>query len=282
MQPGHRRVDATVRVKRALEIVAVELHAESHQVAILFAAQLGHGKPADRFDIGEIAADLGQVALRDLANVLAVVAVFGKRRLLAQQFLGARTHRDREILDLLARIVVIELARHRKALRREQAADRIAQRRLPAMADVQRTGRVGGHEFDHHRFAQVRARQAERVELGEHPRDNRLPRRRRQHDVDEARAGDVDALDELRSRGARQPALPQVAADCAVRAWRAPVRCSSRSRRARPASAGRARRAFRRARAPRRPPLPTTRARVLFSDRSRKGRRYAKGNDYNE
>ena len=159
-------------------------------------------------------ADLGQVTLRDLANVLAVVAVFGKRRRLAQQFLGARTHRDREILDLLARVVVIELARHRVALRREQAADRIAQRRLPAMADVQRTRRVGGYEFDHHRLAQMRARQAERIEFGEHPRDNRLPRRRRQHDVDEARAGDVDALDELRGgeRGnERFRKLPRIA-----------------------------------------------------------------------
>ena len=36
---------------------------------------------------------------------------------------------------------------------------RVAERRLPAVADVQRPGRIGGHEFDHHALARrARAR----------------------------------------------------------------------------------------------------------------------------
>jgi hypothetical protein len=51
-------------------------------------------------------------------------------------------------VDLLAGIVVIELARYRAALPLEQRGDRIAERRLAAMADVQRAGRIGRNELD--------------------------------------------------------------------------------------------------------------------------------------
>ena len=115
-QPRHRPLDPAVGIERALEIVVIELDAECQEVAILFAPQLGNGKAADRFDIRQVVADFGQVALRKFANVFPVIAVFGKGHRLAQQFLRARTHRDRQILDLLAGIVVIELARHRIAL----------------------------------------------------------------------------------------------------------------------------------------------------------------------
>ena len=134
-----------------------------------------------------VVADFGQVALRDLADVLAVIAVLGKRGRVAQQLLRARAHRDREILDLLAGVVVVELARHRVALRLEQRRDRVAQRRLPAVADVQRPRRIRRDELDHHALAGVRRRPAERVALGQHPRDDRLPRGRRDEEIDEAR-----------------------------------------------------------------------------------------------
>ena len=57
-----------------------------------------------------------RISLRELANVLAAIAVFGKRRVLTQDLLRARAHRHREILDLLAGVVVVELARHLSAL----------------------------------------------------------------------------------------------------------------------------------------------------------------------
>jgi hypothetical protein len=84
-------------------------------------------------------AHLVEIALRELTNVLAAIAVLGKRRTLAQELLRARADRDRKVLDLLARVVVVVLARDGSALPVEQRRDDVAQRRLPAVADVQRS-----------------------------------------------------------------------------------------------------------------------------------------------
>ena len=79
----------------------VERDAERLEVAVLLLAQLGDGEAADRLDVAEVVADLVEVALRELADVLAAIAVLGKRRVLAEQLLRPRAHRDREVLDLL-------------------------------------------------------------------------------------------------------------------------------------------------------------------------------------
>ena len=52
----------------------------------------------------------------------------------------ARLHREREVVDLRAGVVVVELARHLVAARFEDRGERVADRRLPAVADVQRPG----------------------------------------------------------------------------------------------------------------------------------------------
>ena len=65
----------------------------------------------------------------------------------------ARLHRERELLDLRAGVVVVELARDLVALRLEQRRDRVAERRLAAVADVQRAGRIGRDELDLHLLA---------------------------------------------------------------------------------------------------------------------------------
>jgi len=101
-------------------------------------------------------ANFREEALRQLANVIAVIAVLGERDALAHELLRACSHRDREVLDLLAGVVVVELARDRVALRLEQRRNRIAEGRLPSMAEVKRPGRVRRDEFDHDALAFVR------------------------------------------------------------------------------------------------------------------------------
>ena len=162
-----RRVDPAVGVERALEVVVVEAHAERLQVAVLLLAQLRDRELADRLDVAEIVADLVEIALRELADVLAVIAVLGKRRVLAQDLLRARAHRHREILDLLAGVVVVELARDRAPCHSSSVRDRVAERRLPAVADVQRAGRIRGDELDHHALAATRVAAAEALARGE-------------------------------------------------------------------------------------------------------------------
>ncbi len=91
---------------------------------------------------------LGHIALGDLADVVALIALLGN---LARQPAGlanARLHAVREIHDLAARVVVVELAAHAPAGPLEQRRDRITERGLPAVADVQRARGVCRHEFD--------------------------------------------------------------------------------------------------------------------------------------
>ena len=54
----------------------------------------------------------------------------------------------REVVDLRAGIVVVELARDIPAGRFEQARDAIADRRGAPVADMQRSGRIGRNELD--------------------------------------------------------------------------------------------------------------------------------------
>ena len=171
--------------------------------------------------------------------------------MLAQELLRARAHRDREILDLLAGVVVVELARHRGALPLEQAAR--SRRRAPPGG----RGRRAAGRSDWPR--RTRPSRARRVRASLRPnrspsarmsRDDRLPRGGREEDVDEAGARDLDLARRDRdvgsaatsacasSRGLRFSALRELQRD--VGRVVAVLR---------PASAARARRRCRRARA---------------------------------
>ena len=191
-EPRDRGVDPAVGVERSLQIVVVELHAERLQVPILLAAQLGDREMADRLDVAEVVADLVEIALRQLADVFAAVALLGKRAVLAEQLLRAGAHRYREILDLLAGVVVVELARDLRSLPLEQPRERVAKRGLASVPDMQRAGRIGRDELDHHALAAPRFAAPVAVGCGENARHHRLARRRRHEDVDEAGARDVD------------------------------------------------------------------------------------------
>src|SRR6266550_4176986 len=78
---------------------------------------------SDIESIRQIGACFVEITLRELADVFAVIAVLREMRVLAEKLLCPRTHGERKILDLRARIVVIELARNRVALPFEQRRD---------------------------------------------------------------------------------------------------------------------------------------------------------------
>src|SRR5690606_17190989 len=84
----------------------------------------------------------------DLADVVAVVGL-GRPGVVARlQAHGARLGGARQVVDLYAGVVVVELAHDGPAVGREHARDAVADRRGAAVADVQRAGRVGRDVFD--------------------------------------------------------------------------------------------------------------------------------------
>ena len=103
-----------VGVQRRLEEVDVELDAERLQVAVLLLAELLDREATHRLDVlRELVGRIrGDVALRDVADVLAVIAPFGDRRVASHELPHARLHAEREVVDLGAGVVVVELARH--------------------------------------------------------------------------------------------------------------------------------------------------------------------------
>ncbi|MNS90914.1 hypothetical protein D3C72_1249860 [compost metagenome] len=152
-------VDLAVRVQRRFQVVIVELHAERLQVDVLFVAQVGDGKRADRVDVFHVAIGRGRLAIAgrdglaglevvgDIGDVVAVVGGLGPFGVAGLEAARARLHGIGQGLDLHARVVIVELARHLVTLRVEQRRQGVAQGRLAAVAHVQRTGRVGRDEF---------------------------------------------------------------------------------------------------------------------------------------
>src|SRR6478752_5798028 len=103
-------------------------------------------------------------------------------------------------MDLLTGVVVVELARYVATLPFEQRGDRVAERRLPPVADVQRTGRIRRHELDDDALAGARVAPAEAIAGGQHSCDHALPRRVLQRDVEKARPSYLRLVDQMRKR----------------------------------------------------------------------------------
>ena len=192
-----RLFDAAVRVQRRLEEIHVELDAERLEIEVLLRAQFAHRELPHRVEIvgrgiGRVFVD---VALCEISNVLAVIAALGERDLLSAELAHARLDAQREIRDLRAGVVVIELSRHPPAGRAEQRADRVAERSLSAVANVQRPRWIRRYEFhvDGALLAGVRttvliSRRDQRTKsLGEDVRGNTK--------IDEPRARDLRRLD---------------------------------------------------------------------------------------
>ena len=91
--------------------------------------------------------------LADFDDVFAAITVV--RPTFAVWFNALRTqlYRARQIVDLVARVVVIELAMNRATLRFKQIAQRVAERSLSRVARMQRARWVRGDEFDEDFFA---------------------------------------------------------------------------------------------------------------------------------
>ena len=227
--------------------------AERLQVEVLLLAQRLHGearasrrgrRPPRRPD----AAPTYRSAIsRDVLAVIPALGNLERRRRRARARAPATL--AREILDLHAGVVVVELARHLPAGPLEQRADRVAERGLAAVADVQRAGGIRAHELDDHRLARAASSGRTRRRRAT---SAVMPLRhgaRVEPEVDEARAGDLRARHAGGVAGrSRRSAPARCRAASGRAAWRAPSRCSSPSRRTRDRAGARAAARRRRAR----------------------------------
>ena len=198
LQLSNRLVHFLVGVQRRLEEVDVELDAERLQVRVLLPAQLLHGKPLDGVEVGSIRiVRVGSdVALGDVPDVLAVIAALRKHCRAAAQFLDPRLYAAREAQDLAAPVVVVELARHAPTGPLEQRRDCVAQGRLTAVADVQRTGRVGRDELDVHGPTLPHIASPVALASREHRLEDAGELRCSEKKIDEPGAGDFDLADQ--------------------------------------------------------------------------------------
>jgi hypothetical protein len=169
-------------------------------------AQVGHGELADGVEIVDVArcGELPVISMHGLAqaelggdvgDVVAVVGVSGPARVARAQAAQARLHRTRQVLDLRAGVVVIELARDAPALRFEQIADRVAQCRLARMPHMQRARRIGRDKLHQH-LALGGCLVTELGALRQHLGHHGLACGGRQAQVDESGPGDFQRGDE--------------------------------------------------------------------------------------
>jgi len=136
-----------------------------------------------------------QVGLGDLDDIVAAVAVLGPGGSAGRLPPAAGLHGAGEVLDLLAGVVVVELARHLPARGPEQAAEAVADGRAAAVAHMQRARGVGRDELHLYLAAVALIALAEALAgaqgLGHHRRAGIGG----EEEIDEARAGDLRPLD---------------------------------------------------------------------------------------
>ena len=151
---------------------------------------------------------------------------------LAERLAVAQVGRAREHVDLRAGIVDVVFARDLVAGEVEQVGERIAEHRAAAMADMHRAGRVGRDVFDIDRLAAGGAAAVTR----RRPRSRCAARRPRprglQRQVDEARPGDLDLLDQVVGAQLGGDQRRRARAASSARPWPAPSRRWSPCRRA--------------------------------------------------
>src|SRR5690606_11419129 len=95
-----------------------------------------------------------------------------------------------QVLDLDPSVVVVELALHVPAVRRQRASDAVTDHRSAAVANVQRAGRVGGYVFHPGHAAAAAVVAAVAGALGVDPAQLLLPGAGGEAEVDETRARD--------------------------------------------------------------------------------------------
>src|SRR5205814_6764097 len=98
--------------------------------------------------VGALGATFTHVVARQVDQIVARIAVVGKRHRLSELLEHARLERARERLELRARVVDVVLGRHPGALRALQARARYADGRGAGIDDHERARRVRGDELE--------------------------------------------------------------------------------------------------------------------------------------
>src|SRR6266516_2905423 len=182
---------------RAVERVLVEVAVEGDPEPLLRGADggedrlLGGVAEGGAVVCGERRAVALDQAARDVADVLALVAVIGEGRGAADELQVAGAHRLRQHLHLPACVVEVVLALDLPADRRQQAGERVADHRVPPVPDGERAGLVGAHELDLRPAPGARRRAAVCLARGQRVGEHPLPEGRREPEVDEAGTGDL-------------------------------------------------------------------------------------------
>ncbi len=116
---------------------------------------------------------------------------------LAERLAIAQERRAGEHVDLGAGVVDVVFARDVVARELQQAAQRIAEHRAAAMADMHRPGGVGRDVFDIDLLGRAHWTLAVAGALAQHGAQRVRPGRRLQSQIDEAGAGDVDGCNQI-------------------------------------------------------------------------------------
>ena len=179
----------------------VEVHAVGGERAALLLDHALDGPAAEVLEARALVAGhvartaRGAVFPGEVGQVFARIAVLRQGGALAELLAYARLERARERLELGAGVVHVELGRDRRALRAQQPRERIADGGGARVHDDERAGGVGGDELQARALAAV----AGALPVGGAGGEDRVQRarrpRRRQEDVEESRAGHLDARD---------------------------------------------------------------------------------------
>ena len=132
----------------------VELHAVGRERAALLRDHELDRPAAEMLEArARVAGHVEPSALRailrgEVDQVLARIPFFGQRGLVAEGLTHARLERARERLELRAGIVDVELRRDARALRAQEARERVADGGGARVDDHQRSGRIRGDELE--------------------------------------------------------------------------------------------------------------------------------------
>ena len=194
---GHELPDgllhATIGVKGRLEKVGVERDTEGLHVEVLLLAKLLHRESPHGIQIlaRRVPRMLRHVSLGDLGDVRAVIAALGNLQRSAGELAHSRLRAQRQVVDLHAGVVVVELTRHAPARPLEQRRNGVAKRRLPTVAHVQWAGGICADELHDDRLIRTDLLSAILVARGDERGDSTRHRIGAQAKIDEARAGDL-------------------------------------------------------------------------------------------
>ena len=137
-----------------VDAVAAKVGLHLRDVAV--EAEAGHGSVALAYVlIQKAVAVLIIEGFRQLLDILALIAVLGESDLVLAQdeLLIACVNGGGKLLDLVARVVDVELAPDLIARAVENACQRVAQDAAAGVAHVHGAGGIGGHKLHHQPFA---------------------------------------------------------------------------------------------------------------------------------